>query len=361
MDRTSPESTFDTATWMRDLKVLDVPFHRLRVPGTHNSHTYELHGTDPLASPFSTMAVPFYLVVPWVIRLWSRCQGLRIREQLEAGVRYLDVRVAVTDDGEVTTAHTFRAAPLADVLDDVADFYDAHGTTEVVVMSVKRDSENERTVDTAEARAKVRAAFAEHRVARFLSHGVAAPLSAPLKRHGNRPLVLVFHDAIYASGGVGYPAPYYYARWFDTNDPEQLRDDVADAIRGALDRQTIAVIQNILTPRPRDIALAVLLYVAAGLVALYVGVIAVLCAVLGVSTVVLSPATWVCAVASLGLLGGVALGVRPAPSLLWASRRPNADVLKDTEGEDFNVLLVDDATPEFARQVVLRNRAFESV
>ena len=361
MDRTSPESTFDTATWMRDLKVLDVPFHRLRVPGTHNSHTYELHGTDPLASPFSTMAVPFYLVVPWVIRLWSRCQGLRIREQLEAGVRYLDVRVAVTDEGEVTTAHTFRAAPLADVLDDAADFYEAHGTTEVVVTSVKRDSENERTVDTAEARAKVRAAFAEHRVARYLSHGVAAPLSALLKRHGNRPLVLVFHDAIYASGSVGYAAPYYYAKWFDTNDPEQLRGDVADAIRDTLDRQTIAVIQNILTPRPRGHRPGRAALRRRGARR----------PLRGRHRRALRRARRVAGRPQprhVGLRRRVAGAPRrrdprrpPRAEPPVGEPPPNADVLKDTEGEDFNVLLVDDATPEFARQVVLRNRAFESV
>lgn len=343
------------ATWMDDLELLDQPFYRLRVPGTHNSSTHELHGTDPLSSPFSKLTVPVYYLFPFVFRLWSRCQSLGVRAQLEAGVRFLDLRVARRSDGSITTAHTFRAAALRGVLDDIADFYDAHGTSEVVVVSVKFDSANKATMQSTEARQALRDAVAQHRVSAYLSRGRSDPLTAPLRAHGGTPLVLLLHDAMWAPGGPGYAAPGYYAKWFNTNDPERLRADVAAAVDATRDRQTMAVIQNILTPRAHEIILAVVLYIALALAAATVVGLGLAAAVAGPLSVLRSPVAWGITVASAALVGGLALG-GATPSLLWWSHRANDGAVAALGDQDYNVLLIDDATPAVCEAIIRGNK-----
>ena len=355
--------TMDLATWMRDLDVLHHPFYRLRVPGTHNSATSVVHGFDPLASPLRPYVALLYAFpfVPVIISLWTRCQALGVRQQLEAGVRFLDLRVAVKD-GEAYVAHTMRGPPLAGVLDEIADFYEAHGTTEVCVVSVKRDSENEAAFQDPEIRRVVRRTISDHRVARFLST-VPNPLRAPLRDHHDRPLVLLLERVLWEPDGPGYEAPYFFNEWFDVSDPAELRERVAAALPAVGEsRQTMAVLQNILTPGQDEVVSAVLLYVALVLSALAIVGACIAGAVVGPRAAAAHPATWICVAIPLVALAAVWLGLRPAPSLLAASHPANADFTRDVVDakKSFNVVTVDGITPAFARGVVNLNEALNN-
>lgn len=113
-----------SADWMAKLDGT-LRLNEINLPGTHDSAT-------------QYVGLPFF----------SRCQDLSIREQLEAGYRYLDIRLG-DSDGRLKLMHGFvncktGAAPwsgalyLDAVLKDCDSFLKAH-PTETVVFAVKQE------------------------------------------------------------------------------------------------------------------------------------------------------------------------------------------------------------------------------
>ena len=113
-----------SADWMADLDD-DLVLSEINLPGTHNS------GTQYASLPF-----------------FSKCQSLSVREQLDAGFRYLDIRLGGDGDTGLILKHGFtdcKITPfgrtplsLSDVLEDCYAFLLAH-PTETVLFCVKHE------------------------------------------------------------------------------------------------------------------------------------------------------------------------------------------------------------------------------
>ena len=115
-----------SADWMKELDG-ELPLNKIVLPGSHDSATQYVQ-----------------------LAFFSKCQALSIKEQLEAGCRYLDIRLGV--DGHNDTfklMHGFtncRTSPfnpvdklyLDDLLDDCYAFLKKH-PTETVVFAVKQE------------------------------------------------------------------------------------------------------------------------------------------------------------------------------------------------------------------------------
>ncbi|KAH8762597.1 phosphatidylinositol-specific phospholipase C [Diaporthe sp. PMI_573] len=115
-------SSANLSRWMRELGD-GWPLSALSVPGTHNSPTY-------------------HVALPSV-----RCQAVGVREQLDNGVRFLDVRVSASrGDGNDTLALVHSVFPvslggnryLADLLDELYAFLDDN-PSEALIISLKRE------------------------------------------------------------------------------------------------------------------------------------------------------------------------------------------------------------------------------
>ncbi|KAI0106206.1 phosphatidylinositol-specific phospholipase C [Nemania sp. FL0031] len=113
-------SSANLPCWMREIRD-DYPLTALSIPGTHNSPTC-------------------HVALPSV-----RCQAVGVREQLENGVRFLDIRVNVSqEDTDLTLVHSAFPISLTgnkyfkDLIDVVYAFLDAN-PTETIIMSVKRE------------------------------------------------------------------------------------------------------------------------------------------------------------------------------------------------------------------------------
>ncbi|KAI0553302.1 phosphatidylinositol-specific phospholipase C [Xylaria curta] len=113
-------SSANLACWMREIRD-EYPLTALSMPGTHNSPTC-------------------HVALPSV-----RCQAVGIREQLENGVRFLDVRVNVSqEDTALTLVHSAFPISLTgnkyfkDLVDTIYNFLDAN-PSETIIMSVKRE------------------------------------------------------------------------------------------------------------------------------------------------------------------------------------------------------------------------------
>ncbi|KAI0161122.1 PLC-like phosphodiesterase [Hypoxylon sp. FL1284] len=113
-------SSAHLSSWMRELRD-DCPLSALSIPGTHNS-------------PTCHMALPSV-----------RCQAVNVREQLDNGVRFFDVRVNV-NSGSSELALVHSAFPISltgnkyfkDMLDVIYAFLEAN-PSETLILSVKRE------------------------------------------------------------------------------------------------------------------------------------------------------------------------------------------------------------------------------
>ena len=124
-DKTPVEGSADWMAALPDEKLLS----ELVIPGTHDS-----------ATQFVQLA------------FFSKCQALGIREQLEAGYRYLDIRLGAAEAGKLQLMHGFtRCKPgalssdsllLDAVLADCYAFLAAH-PTETVLFAVKQEHGDE--------------------------------------------------------------------------------------------------------------------------------------------------------------------------------------------------------------------------
>ena len=122
-----------SADWMAGLED-GIRLSAVTLPGTHNS------GTAAVDFPF-----------------FAKCQVLGVREQLEAGFRYLDIRLAADEEtGALKLTHGFsecRPAPfsrkplwLSDVIADCLAFLDGH-PTECFLFCVKHEYGDASVVD----------------------------------------------------------------------------------------------------------------------------------------------------------------------------------------------------------------------
>ncbi|CAM9521282.1 unnamed protein product [Chrysoparadoxa australica] len=118
-----PSIKRDPAAWMKDLSPTKTLLE-LFIPATHNSGTQRFEQSSCLC-------------LTGAARLWARCQRLSIYEQLNAGVRFLDLRVAQEGDGPCWISHSFNACLLEDALADIARFVRERPSEVVVVAAVK--------------------------------------------------------------------------------------------------------------------------------------------------------------------------------------------------------------------------------
>lgn len=125
VDRTPVEGSAD---WMKALPD-DMPLSEVVLPGTHDSATKNVQ-----------------------LAYFSKCQALTIGEQLEAGFRYLDIRLGANGE-QFRLMHGFTVCTtsgwpwastlmLDDVLEDCYAFLAAH-PTEMIVFAVKHEHGSE--------------------------------------------------------------------------------------------------------------------------------------------------------------------------------------------------------------------------
>lgn len=79
-----------TRSWTSKLPD-DTPLWKVSIPGTHDSGTY-------LGSKINIENIT-------KLTLWTQCQSWTIRDQLDSGIRYLDLRLNTTENGELMVVH----------------------------------------------------------------------------------------------------------------------------------------------------------------------------------------------------------------------------------------------------------------
>jgi hypothetical protein len=125
-------------SWMSELyeHIENTPLCLVGLPGTHDSGTYTFN-TEMGASPDSDLTSTIQdkldhgillgkvndFILRNVFERLCRCQDKSIKEQLEAGIRYLDLRVAFHEEsGTYWTCHGVYCVDMKVVIDQVNEF-----------------------------------------------------------------------------------------------------------------------------------------------------------------------------------------------------------------------------------------------
>ncbi|KAK3610559.1 hypothetical protein CHS0354_008995 [Potamilus streckersoni] len=106
------------------------------ISGSHNSGTSDLDPTIGIAVDQSKTLQSLgkcCCVIP-VIHRWSKTQNLSIKEQLEAGIRYLDIRIAVHPlNNDFCFVHGLYGGPISSAMDAVKTFLEKN-RKEIVIL-----------------------------------------------------------------------------------------------------------------------------------------------------------------------------------------------------------------------------------
>ncbi|XP_058391337.1 PI-PLC X domain-containing protein 1 isoform X2 [Diceros bicornis minor] len=134
------------ADWMSALcpRLWDVPVHHLSIPGSHDTMTYCLNKKSPISHSQSWLLQLLGKLLPCVtqpmVLKWSVTQGLDITEQLDAGVRYLDLRIAHMPKGPDKNLHfvhsVYTTALVEDTLTEISEWLESH-PREVVILACR--------------------------------------------------------------------------------------------------------------------------------------------------------------------------------------------------------------------------------
>ncbi|XP_045059190.2 PI-PLC X domain-containing protein 1-like isoform X1 [Desmodus rotundus] len=132
--------------WMSALcpRLWDIPLHHLAIPGSHDTMTYSLNRRCPISHTQSPLlqllakALPC-VTLPTVLK-WSVTQVLTVTEQLDAGVRYLDLRIAHMPEGSAKNLHfvhmMYTTLLVEDTLTEICEWLEGH-PREVVILACR--------------------------------------------------------------------------------------------------------------------------------------------------------------------------------------------------------------------------------
>uniref|UniRef100_A0A8C3YE71 Phosphatidylinositol specific phospholipase C X domain containing 1 n=1 Tax=Catagonus wagneri TaxID=51154 RepID=A0A8C3YE71_9CETA len=113
-------------------------------PGSHDTMTYCLNKKSPISHNESRLLQLLGKILPCVtlpvVLRWSTTQVLNVTEQLDAGVRYLDLRIAHVAEGSRRNLHfvhmVYTTALVEDTLTEISEWLENH-PREVVVLACR--------------------------------------------------------------------------------------------------------------------------------------------------------------------------------------------------------------------------------
>lgn len=160
--RSMKQTKIDQSRWMSIPRIQSKTLSQLKIPGTHNSGSYGLTrklsqimyknikflwGLSADSAPtngqwsFNTDRlyvgrILFDYIIDTTLRI-SISQNRTIRQQLDDGIRFFDLRIYYDTDGSFYIQHALRGPEVNDVLSQIRHFLDVHSTSgELIFLSI---------------------------------------------------------------------------------------------------------------------------------------------------------------------------------------------------------------------------------
>ncbi|XP_066930650.1 PI-PLC X domain-containing protein 2-like [Clytia hemisphaerica] len=132
------EETSNNSQWMTNLpkELTMLPITRLAIPGSHDSGAYYLDPKSPIC-PDESSVIKWAGKYGWgkkIIIRWSITQKSTITQQLNAGIRYFDMRIGYLDDRkDFFFVHGCYGYPISNLLEEMQHFLKSHPKEVLIV------------------------------------------------------------------------------------------------------------------------------------------------------------------------------------------------------------------------------------
>lgn len=133
----------NTKEWMREMSALirDYPLGNICIPGTHDSGTEpistasDIDSTAPsVVKNLGNVSLLREVVRPIAVK-WAKTQEMSIGDQLNQGIRYLDIRITGETKDRLWIVHAMRSMWMSQMVDAVSNFLN-QTTHEIVIIDV---------------------------------------------------------------------------------------------------------------------------------------------------------------------------------------------------------------------------------
>ncbi|KAK6100883.1 Phosphatidylinositol-specific phospholipase C X domain family protein [Brugia pahangi] len=251
--------------WMSELPAAarDKPIMTLAIPGSHLSGTCNLK-EDSEITPDQTWCVRVLDsndMIRKAVYNWSKVQTISIKQQLEAGIRFLDVQVAYINE-DIYVVHGLRSMEIRELFKRVDDFLSVH-PKEIVLIDINhfyefREQHHDKLLDM------ISNLFGDRLISRPTTTRTA--MSYTLNKIWNSTgRVIIFYQpplpSLRASDINGHAGPsdiiklpnhvwsrqFIRSPWPKTDDAKRMVDDVGNILQTRVLEDGFQVCQAIVT------------------------------------------------------------------------------------------------------------------
>ncbi|XP_071402890.1 PI-PLC X domain-containing protein 2 [Centroberyx affinis] len=245
------------ADWMGSLapKLTAMPLKYLAVPGSHDSFTFWVDVQAPVGPDQKVfvqyLATIFRDIAKKVMVKWSMTQNLTFKEQLDAGIRYFDLRVSSKPGepgNEIYFIHGLFGHKVRDGLIDINSFLNRH-KKEVVFLDF-----NHHYAMEAEHHAYLISMIQEVFGNKLCCISVAETITLDFLWDKKYQVIVFYHHPSADSCPVMWPGNKIPAPWANTTEPIKLIKFLETTLKERTKQGSFHVSQAILTPRVNTVA-----------------------------------------------------------------------------------------------------------
>lgn len=333
----------NNSIWMKTHildKGYDPMIYNLNIPGSHNSAlTYEsVNINNSIMSNFRKFDT-YAPYIPFIFKSWIVCQNKTIYEQLEMGVRYFDFRISYTlNDFYIT--HSYQGPKLNNILDEIYNYYNKYGTSEIIIIKFIPDYENRHTIVGKSD--QFTNLLHNHKVYDLLSTK-NKPFDK-LSSYGSKPIIVINH----LSTSIGYNINFNN-KWFNNNNQNKLFENIKiymDNIDNINLNDNISVIQSILTPRTSDIINGILIYIY------YLFLLIIIITLLFFNNL---PVRIISSLIFIGFSTAMII-IKPSLNINTLSSDIKHEFIELDKSNKYNIVIVDFIDEEFCNYIIKQNK-----
>ena len=230
----APVYLTNSTNWMETTTGLSAKaLNEIYIPGTHDSGTYGIVSVynRPVNDAFAPDGENPIVRAGQFVGLsdkWAKAQERTIQEQLEDGMRYLDLRPCREKSGNLRVCHSLYGPNMGDILDQIHTFATAH-PKEIVIVEMSHFA-GMSTPDHTNLQTLIQQRIGSNLLDASLGVGPSTKLGDVWSKQPGKSVLVVYDGA--SPPAFAVPENKTTTSWIETWDKQKKHDSFANAIQG---------------------------------------------------------------------------------------------------------------------------------
>lgn len=243
------------SSWMAQLKSSALqaePLYNLCIPGSHDSGAYKLFpklgfAVDRPDLRGSWFLNAFHFITYPLVARYSITQRLNVYQQLNAGIRYLDIRIALRpEDNQFYICHNFYGPKLEEILKQMRA-YVKQNPTEIIIVDIQHVHNFKSIEDHQRLFEMISQYLRDHIISTAVFFNEPPISLQSLWSTGNQLLVFYRHPFQEMFSSLLWPSSQLPNPWANTRNSAKLNLFLKNSILSRPERK-LFVTQGVLTP-----------------------------------------------------------------------------------------------------------------